>query len=1199
MRKRMKRKIASILLAMTMVIAILPVSTKADEKMAMAAPVTISDKVDYQEELNYSEYLLQAFTNHSFDSSVVINNADVNNELKVSVDNVDYSDKLTTDDGINYRFIIPQNDIAKMDKETTHTIKYELYDGADCIASRERYFKVNVPHFEYKSYFSGGECHIDSQVILGNLCSIGYGIVYDWEHPSGGSSDSVKATSVEIVNNPDTPDAFINEGSGDKVSIKANKLGRATINTYYSKLDGYTDDNPKGYYSVECTATEEIVSVDITSTLGRDTAMAGDTFDLKAQARSSIRLDTGGYCEQETDRNITYNWFGGMSSNSGFSYEVDKNDSSICHIKVSDVSVDETVYMYLTYSYIDSEGNVQSNGSTENYKPISYGVDLASSYYRIDCDIPEKIDVGETVNVKPVLKKVTTSGESEVPNTQFYISWYSGALNINNNSDGTLSITRNCAGNAEFCLETYENGSSRVFNILDKSSESQYISFSNSSVKYDGSNDIKLCLNTSRLTADYDKISLYMTEYNGKTAIIDPSYYSTRKLDNVIYYTISSKWFEVISDRQFYNIEAIASNNGKEIASASATINYANIYGGDPFQLYGAKLIVNNRMSMPGSGVYTIDGRGYDCVLDSIKENGNSILTINKKDGFWEYYANKSGTTNAVCYYHYYKNGKRIDATTNSKIIAEKYETGFSLEFEGSEYNVFAGDTLYYHISSYRQSYDSNGYSKREELEKPYRAEFDVSSFNDEGVKLTKTVLSDSRVKIDIDSDSGEGTASINAQIYDSNNQYVGGTSTGLSVHNKPYCREYLEETYYNDEEPWNVTVMPCVYEYSKDNREGKDISSEYNVSYSVERDAITCVTKNSDGSYTMCNYSDKRAESNNILFTWTPKESGKRETLSMEYTINYTGEDWDLTQEVKKEQSLSLIDSDTLGLNIYWSTKGVYGYGAKVKVSIVGEPNNVWYADLTRDNDKSSDDGYEHFKSTIKLNSGQMAKNIKVQLVYSGGGTVLDEFTTSVASYAKKIIDSNDSSYAKYKPLLKAMLNYGAASQNYFNYDTGKLANSCLSASDKNISGILQNDIDRYNINKKFHIKGLSYYGTSLVLGDQILMRHYFKLESGRDISNYSAYIYKKENTNEYTNLYYLEFKKAGDMYYIDTALNVKSIFERPDIHISDGAAYEYFLYSPMNYVAKAYTKGNLDAKLKNLLNAMYWMEKEKSKLG
>ena len=1195
MRKYFKRKLTSVLLAITMLITMLPVAVKAaDDGIYGTSYGNVLMNVDNQG-VTYSNYI--AYINHSFDCSFVedyYSDAD----FKVTFDDKDFTEYVTAD-SVNISMSIPQDVIAKYEAGKSYKIVYGYYKDDEPLSISTSWIEIKNPHFLYTPSHNGGQCLVGSNYIWeSGLESLGYSRVYDWEHPYGANSDSVKATSVEIINNPDTPDAFINEGSGDKVSIKANKLGSATINTYYSKLDGYTDDNSKGYYSVECTATEEIVSVDITSTLGRDTAMAGDTFDLKAQARSGIRLDTGGYCEQETDRNITYNWFGGMSSNSGFSYEVDKNDSSICHIKVSDVSVDETVYMYLTYSYIDSEGNVQSNGSTENYKPISYGVDLASSYYRIDCDIPEKIDVGETVNVKPVLKKVTTSGENEVPNTQFYIRWYSGALSVNNNSDGTLSITRNCAGNAEFCLETYENGISTVFNILDKSSESQYISFSNSSVKYDGSNDIKLCLNTSRLTADYDKISLYMTEYNGKTAIIDPSYYSTRKLDNVIYYTISSKWFEVNSGRQYYNIEAIASNNGKEIASASATINYANIYGGDPFQLYGGKLIVNNRMSMSGSGVYTIDGRGYDCVLDSIKENGNSILTINKKDGFWEYYANKSGTTNAVCYYHYYKNGKRIDAATNSKIIAEKYETGFYLEFEGSEYNVFAGDTLYYHISSYKQSYDSNGYSKREKLEKPYRAEFDVSSY-DEGVKLTKTVLSDSRVKIDIDSDSGEGTASINAQIYDSNNQYVGGTSTGVSVHNKPYCREYLDETYYNDEEPWNVTVMPSVYEYSKDNRDGKDISSEYNVSYSVERDAITCVTKNSDGSYTMCNYSDKRAESNNILFTWTPKESGKRETLSMGYMLNYTGEDWDLTQEVKKEQSLSLIDSDTLGLNIYWSTKRVYGYGAKVKVSIEGEPNNVWYADLTRDNDKSSDDEYEHFKSTIKLNSGQMAKNIKVQLVYSGGGTVLDEFTTSVASYAKKIIDSNDSSYAKYKPLLKAMLNYGAASQNYFNYDTGKLANSCLSASDKNISGILQNDIDRYNINKKFHIKGLSYYGTSLVLGDQILMRHYFKLESGRDISNYSACIYKKENTNEYTNVYYQEFKKAGDMYYIDTALNAKSIFERPDIQISDGAAYEYFLYSPMNYVAKAYTKGNMDPKLKNLLNAMYWMEKEKSKLG
>lgn len=31
--------------------------------------------------------------------------------------------------------------------------------------------------------------------------------------------------------------------------------------------------------------------------------------------------------------------------------------------------------------------------------------------------------------------------------------------------------------------------------------------------------------------------------------------------------------------------------------------------------------------------------------------------------------------------------------------------------------------------------------------------------------------------------------------------------------------------------------------------------------------------------------------------------------------------------------------------------------------------------------------------------------------------------------------------------------------------------------------------------------------------------------------------------------------------MYYIDTALDIKSIFERPDIQISDGADCEFFI--------------------------------------
>lgn len=110
--------------------------------------------------------------------------------------------------------------------------------------------------------------------------------------------------------------------------------------------------------------------------------------------------------------------------------------------------------------------------------------------------------------------------------------------------------------------------------------------------------------------------------------------------------------------------------------------------------------------------------------------------------------------------------------------------------------------------------------------------------------------------------------------------------------------------------------------------------------------------------------------------------------------------------------------------------------------------------------------------------------------------------------------------------------------------------------------------------------------------------MRHYFKLEEGRDISNYIAYLNVRSGENSYYRNK-CKFQKKGDLYYIETTDSFKSIFERPTIEISDGNNSEYFMYSPMNYVAKAYIKGNMKPELKKLINSMYWMETEKNKLA
>lgn len=472
--------------------------------------------------------------------------------------------------------------------------------------------------------------------------------------------------------------------------------------------------------------------------------------------------------------------------------------------------------------------------------------------------------------------------------------------------------------------------------------------------------------------------------------------------------------------------------------------------------------------------------------------------------------------------------------------------------------------------------------------------QYNPSVNGDDKVDLNVSIENGSQIKLDISKDSCEGQGAIYVSGYDSDGKEILSSNTYIQIYNKPQYRAYINGMYFVAN--WKATVMPSVTEYSKDNPTGKDVSSEYDLTVEPTRKDVTDITRNKDGSVTMCNKSDKRNEQNDIEFIWTPKVSDGRETLKQTYSMNDFSYD-EADQTIQAQQSVTLIDNNTLGLNIYWTAKDSL-YGA-VKYSVEGEPYNTWYQTLESSN-VSDDDGLNHYKTTLKLGAAQLAKNIKVQLVMRPGygDDVIKEFTTSVASYTKKLLDSTDASYAKYKSLLKSMLNYGTAAQSYFGYDTKTPANSCLADKDKTIGDIPKKDIDRFNINKKFHIKGLTYYGTSLVLGDKVTMRHYFKLEEGRDISNYIAYLNVRSGENSYYRNK-CKFQKKGDLYYIETTDSFKSIFERPTIEISDGNNSEYFMYSPMNYVAKAYIKGNMKPELKKLINSMYWMETEKNKLA
>ena len=790
----------------------------------------LSMSVDHQ--YDYDSYdTYYAYTNHSFDCSFY--GYDYQNdtvEFKVYLDNEDITSKYGVEgtDASLISISIPQAVISKYDADSTHTITYGFYDEngeSDC--KEEKTITVKKPHFKYSRKWSGSgdEYLVGSEVLwASSLANLGSCEKYDWDNPTGSYTDEVVATSYEVMNDTSTPNAFVAEEPFGCISIKANKPGHAIVKIYYPKLDGYEDDNPDGYYSLDFTAKDEMVNFNITSDLkDTSTVVPGTEFNLKANAESNLPTYNGGSCTQESERNITYKWYVDQSESQGVTVTTDEKDSSVCHVKVAnDASAIEPA-VYLTYSYVDSEGNVQSNSDN----PLSYCFTIEDSYYTLECEgLPETLAVGDKVVVTPVLKKISSGNKAEVvKDADIYCSWQNSSVDVVAMPDGKFEITRNSADDyAGFDLrsDNYNISKEFYFNYIGSN---QYVRFVDSSLSYDGINDVKLCLNMADVTAQYDNVSLYTYNDVGdeQRTLINSSEYFCTKHEDVIYYTLPVKLVEkIISKEGHFNIDAVVSNKGNKIATAAV----ANIsYNLKPFSVYISNNLVNCSGSMSGSTIYYFDNKGYNCVLDSLKEDGNNLMKISRNNGYWQYRAIKAGSTKVNAYYHYYRNGKRVDDVTTTTLDIKDSYTSLLLETDSGQYQ-FAGCTYYYEIRCQQISYDKNGNQQTKDIDNSYsykcsfKPEFVFNHGNN--IDLDVSVDDNSRVRLEVKENSGEGYGRLYVTGYDSEGNEIGCSYTYIEVRNKP---DYIANVNtVNYEANGKKTVMPFVKEYSKDNPDGKDV---------------------------------------------------------------------------------------------------------------------------------------------------------------------------------------------------------------------------------------------------------------------------------------------------------------------------------------------------------------------------------------
>ena len=319
---------------------------------------------------------------------------------------------------------------------------------------------------------------------------------------------------------------------------------------------------------------------------------------------------------------------------------------------------------------------------------------------------------------------------------------------------------------------------------------------------------------------------------------------------------------------------------------------------------------------------------------------------------------------------------------------------------------------------------------------------------------------------------------------------------------------------------------------------------------------------------------------------TWTTDKAA--------VTLNATGSAKSFTftaEYASKSPEVSLYGrsitlKDNIDVNYYMEmSDSVFEHDAYLEFKIGGQTYKLNASDAAEVNEN----GKTLYKFSCPVNAAQMSDTIETRIVIDN--KTEEEYSYSVKEYATELLSKSNEYPEETIKLVKALLNYGTAAQNFFKYNTGKPANAGLSDTDKAVANA---DFAAYKAviktdSANSQSNGLTYYGSSLICKSKMTVRHYFMLNEGCDINNYK-FSYVNADGNEVS----LIPKKASDgVYCVDIngimARNLNSIFACKVTEKNKACIFELD-YGPFSYSQKVINSGNSSDELKNLVNALYW---------
>lgn len=269
----------------------------------------------------------------------------------------------------------------------------------------------------------------------------------------------------------------------------------------------------------------------------------------------------------------------------------------------------------------------------------------------------------------------------------------------------------------------------------------------------------------------------------------------------------------------------------------------------------------------------------------------------------------------------------------------------------------------------------------------------------------------------------------------------------------------------------------------------------------------------------------------------------------------------------------LSIFEGDRLGVNFYVE---LYGGATAAEYQIEyyfdGDFGDRHVISLTEQGQSTRLKETDYLKLEIPLTTGDLSRQIHIAVVEKQTSAMIDEAEMSCRDYAAEIL--SDEQYKDVWTLTKAMLNYAAATQIYFEKDTTRPANEFLSEEDKAIEPIPEEVLELYRDNRYIAVDGLYYYGTSLILESEIKLRHYFTADPGTEKEQYRFLCDGKELT---------VLEKSGLWYVEISGIDYFNITEDKLLTVTNDSGVEQTLsYSVMHYIARIGNRSEYEDLLK-----------------